>query len=68
MGGFIVFLGFLIVLGVLMITYLNSCSHSWELIEEGEILRGRNEDKIGFYVIKKCEYCHKLKKEEIMLK
>ena len=58
-----VFIGaviFLVVIAIALLSYLNSCPHSWTIIGRGKITNSRDEI-VGFYNKCECAYCHKLK-------
>jgi hypothetical protein len=65
----IVTLTFLLVIGILMLRYLNSCPHKWNKIESGRIkTRGfliEEWTESGYYTIHECVHCKKLKRTEI---
>jgi len=52
-------------LAIWIINYLTGCPHDWKVIERYE--KTRNNKLVGYTLLKECNYCHKLKKEEILL-
>jgi hypothetical protein len=64
---FIIGFGMLILIGVLMLLYLNQCPHHWKLIKEYDIVRVKNEKIIGGGKIYECYHCKKIKKEEFKI-
>lgn len=74
-------IGLLFIIGWCLLRYLNSCPHSWKVIQRYEITKkphnqftgyipigAEMKDKIvGYAHVKECEYCKTLKKETINL-
>ena len=60
-----------IIMGGVIIWYLERCPHQWELIDRGDIKSrkpqfGENHYRTtGYYEIHRCYNCKKLKKTEI---
>lgn len=62
-------IGILFPIGVLIVWYLERCSHTWELLEELEILKpidGVNR-KVGITKVYQCVHCKKIKGETYRL-
>lgn len=61
---------FVIIIAIFLFWYLESCPHSWILIDKGDLKRKRKDSndewtKYGYYTIHECAHCKKLKKEKI---
>lgn len=54
-------------LAIWMISYLTGCPHQWNVVDRYERRRASDNKLIGYTLIKECQACHKLKKEEITL-
>ena len=68
---FIIFIVSVIVLGGLLLWYLEKCPHQWELIGKGDVKTKRIYDSndefktTGYYEIHRCYNCKKLKRTQI---
>lgn len=67
---YILILIFGISIGAIIVNSLHGCKHHWKLIESNKVFRidkhGR-ENHTGYIKFYECEYCKKLKKEQIEL-
>ncbi len=41
------------------------CNHKWKLIEKGEVWRGNINNIRGWVKVYECEYCLKMRKEQV---
>lgn len=57
----------IIALGAFMFWYLERCPHSWKVIKAHDIMRTRDNKKVGYHRVLECEHCKKLKSQEINL-
>ena len=65
----VVIIGILFPIGVLIVWYLGKCNHTWELLEELEIMKpidGVNR-KVGITKVYECVHCKKIKGETYRL-
>lgn len=56
-------------IGVLIVWYLERCTHAWELLEELEILKPIDDvnRKVGLTKVYQCVHCKKIKGETYRL-
>ena len=56
-------------IGVLIVWYLERCSHAWKLLEELEVVRPINgvDKKVGITKVYQCVHCKKIKGETYRL-
>ena len=59
-----------IIAGKTFVDSFGGCSHSWKLIEQGQITnKNRYGEKIikGFIKVYECEHCKRMRKEQVEL-
>jgi thioredoxin-related protein len=64
METFIILIIIAIFIGWIILAYLSSCTHKWEVIDKYEIVRNRDNKVVGITHICQCSHCKKLKSEK----